>query len=336
MSFIESFLTPENLRNKLKKYLQSAGIKTQISSILTKALIGSFFLSFIFLLFFRNNLRGYSGGSFILGLVSYWILSILIAVLIIGFAINLWISLKKYNRKKSIEDVLADYLQLVAANVGAGMPIDQAMWYAVRSRFGTLAHEIEIVAKKSISGVDLPIALKEFSDKYDSELLKKSMTLLVEGLEAGGEVASLITQISLNIKESQIREKEMRSNVLSYSIFISFAALVASPFLFALSQRIVIVMADVTSKIDFSTISTVSSNTLLKGGGSGITADEFKKFAYIALSITSSISAMIVSTVRKGSIKAGIKLIPIFLIVSIALFLILSLILGFFFGGLTA
>ena len=54
----------------------------------------------------------------------------------------------------------------------------------------------------------------------------------------------------------------------------------------------------------------------------------------LSLSITAVMSAMIISTVTKGSIKAGIRLIPIFGAVSLILFFILSTILSVLFKGL--
>ena len=42
--------------------------------------------------------------------------------------------------------VLADFLGLTSSNISAGMPIDRALWFAVRPKFGILAREIEEVA----------------------------------------------------------------------------------------------------------------------------------------------------------------------------------------------
>ena len=68
------------------------------------------------------------------------------------------------------------------------MTIDKALWYAVRPKFGVLANEIETVAKETMKGEDLKIALQKFADKYDSILLKRSISLLSEGIDAGGEI----------------------------------------------------------------------------------------------------------------------------------------------------
>jgi hypothetical protein len=244
------------------------------------------------------------------------------------------IALKKVKRKKEIEFVLSDYLELVAANLTAGMPIDQAMWYAIRERFGILAKEIEIVAKKVIGGEDLELALLEFTNKYDSDLLKKSIMLLIEGLRAGGELSGIVNKIAWNIKETQLIEKEIKAEITTYVIFITFASVIIAPFLYALSHRIIIIMGDIIGKVDINTISNGASNIPLKfSSESIISASDFKIFIFINLFITAVFASMLVSTIRKGEIKAGLKLIPIFIIVSFALFLIASVILTSVFKG---
>jgi hypothetical protein len=61
-------------------------------------------------------------------------------------------------------------------------------------------YDIEVRVKVTLSGDDLDSALYEFADSFDSVLLKRSVSLLVEGLNAGGEIASLLNNIALNIQ----------------------------------------------------------------------------------------------------------------------------------------
>ena len=83
-----------------------------------------------------------------------------------------------------------------------------------------------------------------------------------------------------------------------------------------------------------SSAATVSTKLPIQSIGSGITAADFKIFAFIMLFITSLFSGMIISAVKKGSIKEGLKNIPVYIVVSILLFLIFSVILTGFFGNI--
>ena len=222
--------------------------------------------------------------------------------------------------------IISDYLQLVAANLTAGMPIDRALWYAIREHFGVISEEIEIVARKVFGGIPLEQALIEFANKYDSDLLNKSMILLIEGLKSGGELAHLVNKIAWNVKQTQVLEKEIRAEVTTYAIFIMFASLFAAPVLFALSQKIITIMGDIISKIDLQSLSGVSTQIPIKNIGKSLSARDFKIFSFVNLIITSIFSAIMVSVIRKGSVKAGIRLIPLFLAISIILFLVASIV----------
>jgi len=149
----------------------------------------------------------YSLLTVILVIPLIWILSL--AVTYVGLWAVLYVTLDLiiFQRKRSVEAVLPDFLLLTAANIRAGMPIDRALWFAVRPRFGVLAKEIEIVAKQTLSGEDLNSALTNFSDKYDSQMLKRSVSLLIEGVEAGGEIGELLEKIAVNIQENTILKK---------------------------------------------------------------------------------------------------------------------------------
>jgi len=336
MKGFERLFMSKSLEGKITIEMVKSGIKLSPVKLIKRVLIIAAVLSVIGLLLFSGDyLKGRSIAEFPLILLAGWIISFFISLGVAGFFTYTWLTVKKNTRKRKIEEILSDYLQLVSANVGAGMPIDQALWYAVRERFGILVEEMEIVAKRTMAGGDLGEALIDFAEKYDSDLLKKSVVLLVEGLEAGGEVAELINKIAWNVREVQIMRKDISADVVTYVIFIGFAALVAAPLLFALSYRINIIMSTLLSGID------VGGGGASVGGsiditkiGAGLTAGSFKSFAVLSLSITAVMSAMIISTVTKGSIKAGIRLIPIFGAVSLILFFILSTILSVLFKGL--
>src|SRR3989344_6307940 len=191
------FLT-RKINDRLTKTLIAADINISLTKFIRINVIATIILSFIILLFFRGSLKPLEGSSFILALVGYWFLSLLISFIIIFFFAYSLITVRKAKRKKEVEIVLPDYLQLVSANLNAGMPIDQALWYAVRERFGILNEEIEIIARKTLSGEDLEQALVEFSESFDSDLLKKSIILLIEGLKSGGALAPLVNKIAWN------------------------------------------------------------------------------------------------------------------------------------------
>lgn len=258
-----------------------------------------------------------------------WIAGFGILWLVSWGLLYFYLDFRMYQRKKEIEEILPDFLQLVSSNISAGMPIDRALWFAIRPKFGVLAKEMEAVAKATMTGEDLKVALQDFSEKYDSVLLHRSINLIIEGLDAGGEMADLLNKISLNFEEIKVMKKDMASSVTTYVIFISFATIVAAPMLFALATELLTIIQQLTSTLDLS-----SSSSFFTISPNAIKISDFKIFAYSMLFISSTLSAMLISTISKGNVKDGLKYIPIFIIATLAIYAAGSALLHLFFGGI--
>ncbi|MBS3134804.1 type II secretion system F family protein [Candidatus Woesearchaeota archaeon] len=334
MKTIERLFLPLSLIKSLQRQFDVAGLKINLSKLLIWSIIIDSLISLVILILFRDLFQYYKGVNVLISFISYLAITFFFVFVLFAFLFYGYITYKKVKRRNEIEDVLSDYLELVAANVGAGMTIDQALWYAIRDKFGVLAYEMETVAKKIMAGDDMEKAVYEFTDKYDSPILKKSFVLLIESIESGGEIASLISKIAWSVKENQIMKKEIAGNVTMYTMFIMFASVIAAPLLYSLSHRIIIIMSDLTQKIDLSSVTSVSTKLPIQTIGQGISATDFKIFAYIMLFVTSLFSGMIISIVKKGSIKEGLKNIPYYIIASISLFLLFSVILTSLFSNI--
>ncbi len=337
---IEKVLTKINRKEKKKRdllryYLKSANIDIEPERLKKKifnwALITTIIISIIL-------------SVKIIGIVSIKDVLIINAIILtLGFILILflfwlgfyfYIDMLKFNRTQKIESVLVDFLQLTSANIRAGMPIDQALWFAIRPRFGILAKEIEIVEKKTLTGEPLEKALMEFSDKYDSQLLKNSISLLIEGMKAGGEIGSLLNNIADNIKDSQIIKKEMAANVMTYVIFITFSTLMAAPFLMGLSYELLKVITHIGSQVSMNQMPQGVSGMTIGFGKQSIKPSDFKNFGMLVIGMTSGISAMIVTMIQKGNLKSGLKTILLFIIVGILLFLASIRLLDGMFAGI--
>jgi pilus assembly protein TadC len=260
-----------------------------------------------------------------------WTFGLAVILLIIWLAFYLILDLKIYQRKVGIEDVFPDFLQLTSANIRAGMPIDQALWHAIRPNFGVLAKEMEDVAKQTMSGTPLEKALEEFAAKYESKTIKRSISLLTEGLNAGSEIGDLLDKIATNIHEAKIMQKEMSASVTTYAIFIGFASVLAAPFLLAMSSQLLVVIEKIISTVD---IPKTGTSMIISFSKVSVKPSDFNIFAMVVLGITSVLSAAIIAIIKKGNIKAGFKYIPAFLFSTILLYLILEHVLGIFILGM--
>lgn len=261
------------------------------------------------------------------------IVGIPLAMLVSTLGFYVYTDMRIISRKRAIEKVLPEFLHLTAANIRAGMPIDQALWSAVRPRFGALAHEVELVAKENMVGTELTDALMELGRKYDSKVLQRSLSLIVEGIDAGSEIGDLLEKIALNIQDMQIRRESMAANVTAYIIFIGFAVLIGAPLLFGVSIQLLRIVHAL-------------GGSLAGGSGGGVAGVSFSLsatavgemdffiFCIVSLVMTSIMSCVIMSGIKTGEPTDAMKNIPTFVAVSLLLFFITQWGLGLLFNGL--
>jgi len=314
--------------------LEKAGISTPFHkltlNIFRLTVLIDIIISFILIYIFSVK-PGVSLWYIFFVILIAWSLVFIAVLLLLWLVYFFVIDFMIYKRKVKIEEVFPDFLQLTSANIRAGMPIDQALWHAIRPNFGVLAKEMEDVAKQTMSGTDLEKALFEFSRKYDSPILKRSISLLIEGLNAGGEIGELLDRISTNIQESRMIQREMAASVTTYAIFISFATIMGAPFLLALSSQLLVIIESIVGSIQVPKSSAALAITF---SSVGVSPADFKIFALVTLGITSFLSSSIVSVIKKGDIKEGIKIIPLFVISTLLLYLFLDFVLGIFIQGM--
>ncbi|NQU98410.1 type II secretion system F family protein [Candidatus Woesearchaeota archaeon] len=318
----------------LEDYLRKAGYEytdeKKLSSLVMKLAIISVAAFSIVIIVLMIITKG-SVLSTLVYLAGAWTAVFGFVLAFLWIVIYAFLDLRIYRRTMEVEDVLPDFLQLTSANISAGMPIDQALWFAVRPRFGVLAKEIEEVAKSTIAGEDLEEALTNFSRKYDSIILKRSVSLIIEGMRAGGELADLLSKVSIDIQETKLMKKDIAASIMTYVIFISFASVAAAPFLFALSTQLLAIVQGIMGSIDLGGVSTGAFK--LSVSGDSIDIKDFKIFSVLALSVSAIFSAAIVSTIQNGNVKEGLKYIPIFLVIALTLYFIANLIVGNLMSG---
>ncbi|MBN1793137.1 type II secretion system F family protein [Candidatus Woesearchaeota archaeon] len=329
---IRGFIRTVDLQGTLEKAGLSKDPK-EIARGITKANIVIFSIITLFYIL-QGIIKHANIFRLILFIAAMWIAFFFLVMGVLWLIYLFYLDMKIYQRTKEVEKVFPDFLQLASSNISAGMPIDRALWYAVRPNFGVLAKEIETVAKNTVAGQDLSQALADFSTKYDSRVIKRSVSLILEGLAAGGELADLLNKIALDIEETTILKRDMAANVTTYVIFISFATIIAAPVLLGLSTELLDIISRITASLVTETPSTSTGMFTFSFSEDAVSVTNFKIFAYTMITISSISAACIVNVIQKGRVKDGLGKIPVFIVVSVILYLIASEFIGGFFGSL--
>jgi flagellar protein FlaJ len=321
------YFTPMKYKQALVKELRYAGFREEI----IERFIGfTFFYSICLgvIIAFDLFLIGWGINGIVLGLG--------IGGLILA-ATQLSIILIADSRAAEVEKVLPDALQLMSANIRAGMTVDRAIWLAARPEFGIFEDEIKRVGAKTLGGKPIKTALLEIKERVKSDILDKTVRLLIEGIESGGELANLLEETAANIRVTQAVKREIRASVTTYSIFIVFAAVLGAPMLYSLSLFFVEVMTKLWSPEILGGISvsggTMGGGLLAKAGAPQLTPDQLFWFAIASIVTTTFFGALITGLIQTGKEKNGAKYIPLFMIGAIAVFILSHFLIGYLFGG---
>ena len=326
----------DKMRPGIRSYFLKAGI-SEVPYVLFGSL---FWLSLIpVALIFM-----FKGWDFILGLnqfilidfflvVALWTLLHGVIVTLIILVIYFYMDLVIFGRTKKMEAVLPEFLRLVSENLKGGMSFDRALWSSIRPEFGVLSEEIRLTAKKVITGESSEDALRSFNEKYDSLIMRRSFDLIIEGMKGGGRIADIIDSVIKSIYETRELKEEMAATSLSYIIFIVIIVVIVTPGLFTLSFQFMGVLASVGEKIESSTGGEADTNLPINLGGISFDPSAFRSFSTNALIVVSFFASLMISMIQKGSIKAGVKYIPILVVSSQIVYRVLMFAAGGLFSG---
>lgn len=299
-----TFLKKDHIREPQKDLRE---YKKKINNRMTISTFIGLLIGFITFLFNKEPLI-----SIIIGLIST-----------VLFFLNLHFreQLKKTSRLNKIEDVFPDFLQLMSSNLRAGITIDKAMLLSARGEFGQLDKEIQKTGRDIATGKNIEKALLDMSDRIGSEKIAKTISLIISGINSGGNVATLLEETAVNTREKAFIEKRAASNVLMYVIFIFIAVAVGAPALFGLSGLLVEILTTILSGLP----AVESTNVPFAMSNINISTDFILYFSLAFIVLTDILASLVLGLVSKGEEKQGLKYLPPILLISLGVFFIVKL-----------
>ena len=253
------------------------------------------------------------------------------AFLLFEASVYIWLSLSADGKGKFVDTILPDALQLMAMNMKAGMTTDRALLQAARPEFGPLERELSKAGKQVLSGKEIKYALSEIPKGIKSGVLDRTIRLIVEGIESGGEISALLEQTAEDIQSTRLVQSEIQANVMMYAIFIFFAVGIGAPLLYGISTYLVEILSKQFSLFQIS--DTMISSMQFMGGKISIDTGFLILFTLVSLAVTSVFGGLIIGMIKGGRSKDGIKYIPMLMLLSFAVFFaVRSMVAGMFSG----
>ncbi len=274
-------------------------------------------------------------GIAVLFFTKNWVVSLsTIAIAIAILELYSWgkAKLNESNKIKKMESVFPEFLQLMASNLRAGMTIDRALLTSSRKEFFPLDLEILQLGKELMTGKEIDRAMQDMAKRINSEKIEKTVRLIISGIRSGGNLAILLEETAINLRERNYVEKRAASNVLMYVIFIFFAVAVGAPILFGLSN----VLVGIVSKIVSGLPEVQATNVPVPFTLTKITLpiSFINYFSLAFLIVTNILGSLFLGLVSKGEEKEGFKYMIPLIAVSLIIFFIVKLVLGNYLSGL--
>ena len=320
-------LVSRGVARELSRLLDIAQIKMDVNRLLEIVILG-FFAIFIGVTFVVYGL-GFFGAA-VSG--SLGIGAAIIYVVLIYFMIVY----RTDARKTKMEALLPDYFMVAAANLKSGIALDRALLLAARPEFSFLSDEIKEMNRKIMGGDTLENAFRELARRYQSNELTHSVRMMIEAIKYGGAMADLLEQLSKDMRQQQIIQKEISGQLLMYSIFIAFAGLIAAPALYGLTSQMIVIVDKVWTGILAQNPGGLPTAgvSFLKPSPPQITIGQYHDFALIAIVMITGFASVIMSAVSTGSAVKGLKYLPVFIIVGLVIYFVVQTVMAGLFSSI--
>lgn len=285
---------------KYKKYMNSAKLAAPpeiwiVGSIIASAVLS--YLSFILLGDFFGSI----------------ILLLFLGTFSLGYPYML--------HQKRIEDIdknLPGVLREIATSLKSGGTMEHSLKEVIESDHGAMTHEIKVVIKEMRDGKTFSDAMKSMARRADSQLLERSVFIIVDAVKAGASIADVLEALAEDIRKIYRLKRDRVSKTTMQFMFIIFAGGLIAPVLFGLSVQILHFM--ITSA------TSGTSDIALKALETEKTLTDYMT---IYLIIEATFSALMISIIRTGKFTKVITYGPMMVAMAYFFFKV-----GQVFGGM--
>ncbi len=218
--------------------------------------------------------------------------------------------IRQERRSTEIEKSAPDFLRQLSSILKVGLSFENAMEEMSESSSGPLYDEMGKTLIEIKMGGNFDDCWMRMCKRLKSKEIERVFTIILDGRKSGGGIANVIMDISDDLRSVLALKRERKSSVMMAVMFLLISAVLASPF----SLGMISVYANFME--GFGKHSEVISVGPLAGG--------------IYLVIHSFLVGIIISIILYGNAKKGIKFSIPLVMVSYAIFYLISNLAGDF------
>jgi archaeal flagellar protein FlaJ len=237
-----------------------------------------------------------------------------------------------HDRTKRVEEILPDFLLMVAAHMHAGLTPFAALQAAARPEFGPMEKEIRDIGARSMGSETFTDAIEQLTWRIDSPMLRRTIAFFENGLRSGGKLAQLLETSAEEIRDLDEIRRETVLNTRTYTIFLVFILLGGLPLLLAISTEFLALFSDMQKQISTDDASTSVSSAI--SPQVKISPEFVNAMAIVIIIGNSILVGVFIGVIGEGKVLYGLKYSPPMAIVAFVIFTIIKSFLSTILGAL--
>lgn len=286
-------------------YLRNLMLTKNVTKLIVN--IVSAILVTVFILLGILAMLGIFTGFF--GFIDYFVFALLSGTGVYGMYESIYV-----RRIQKIDGIFPDFVRDLAESRRAGMTFTKAILFSSKGEYGILTPEIKKISQQISWGGSVADALESFAQRVNTKSIRRTITLIIEASNSGGNVADVLDVAAKDAREIKMLEAERRTNMASYVVVIYVGMFVF----------LAIVLILCTSFIPAMVGSEGSQGMQgVMGGGSNASQQEISGVFYLACLVQAFGSALVAGVFEDGRYTSSVKHIFIMVFVTWLMFKLL-------------
>jgi len=233
--------------------------------------------------------------------IFFFLIGIALMTVVIPFLATLTL---EAGREKEKESMFLEFARNLAENVKAGTPISRSIIQIRNKDFGSLSPHVKKLANQIAIGISVKQAFNVFAADIKSRVISRSIALITEAEESGGEISLILESTEKSVSEIEDIKKERRAStynlvVQGYVIFIIFLVIM----LVVQLQFIPLMLKTITE----AGIGAGDVGGFAKFKTAGEFTSSFDSLFIALILIQGFFAGLVIGKLSEGSVKSGIK-----------------------------
>ena len=221
-------------------------------------------------------------------------------------------------RVRKADDEFPGLIRDLAQAKRAGLTLIDAFTLTAEGNYGVLTDGLKTLAYHLTWGVPFEDALRMFAKRYPTKIIKRSIEIIIEGYQVGGDVGEILKVAAEDVMELRTLEKKRISDMGQYVIICYVTFFVFLGVLLVLYHSFIPMMVEAQAKV---------AGTGMGGSFGGGVKVETMKMLFFHCGIIQGICAGIVAgKFGEGKVIAGLRHAVVLALVTFVFFGILKII----------